>query len=194
MKTKLGVVLTVALLFVQINILEAQSFKLKAYKMSVKGTSSLHDWESTVEKLDVKGFYSLDKATLTDVKDVVLRIPVTSIKSTKGKTMDNKTYEAFHHDKFPNVIFTLNAKKINSSNSTMDVKGTLAMAGTTNQIDMKVHYKVLPNGELQITGSKKLLMTAFKMEPPTAVMGTIKVGNEVEVVFDITLTSNDTIL
>jgi hypothetical protein len=52
---------------------------------------------------------------------------------------------------------------------------------------VQAKYKILPNGELQLTVSKKLKMTDFKMEPPTAMMGTIKVGDEVTVIFDVTV-------
>lgn len=36
---------------------------------------------------------------------------------------------------------------------------------------------------------KKLNMRDYKMEPPTAMMGTIKVGEEVTIDFDLTITS-----
>jgi len=107
--------------------------------------------------------------------------------------MDNKTYEAFDHEKNPAIVFTLNTKKINVSASTLEAEGTLLMAGVTKPISLTLTYKVLPNGALQIIGSKKLTMTDFKMEPPKAMMGTIKVGNDVTVNFDLTLNSNNTL-
>jgi hypothetical protein len=194
MKTANILIITVGLLFLQANYLLAQSFKVKNYKMTVQGTSSLHDWESVVEKVDCKGSYTLDGNTLEDVKDVVVKIPVTSIKSTKGKIMDNKTYDAFNYEKHPSIVFTLNARKISAEKSTVDLKGILAMAGATKVIDLTVNYKILPNGDLKITGSKKLTMTDFKMEPPTAMMGTIKVGDEVIITIDMTLTTDNSIL
>ncbi|HZB15108.1 MAG TPA: YceI family protein, partial [Chryseolinea sp.] len=90
--------------------------------------------------------------------------------------------------------FTLNTEKINGATSTISAAGNLAMGGATNQINLSISYKLLPNGELQLTGSKTFLMTDFKMQPPTAMMGTIKVGNEVLVTFDITLINNKEIL
>jgi hypothetical protein len=191
MNVKTLLVITVGLLFLQATNLQAQSFRLKEYKMTVKGTSSLHDWESEVEKVECKGFYTLEEDQLADVKNVVVKIPVTSIKSTKGKMMDNKTYDAFNYEKHPYIIFTLNTKKISKENSTIDLKGVLAMAGTSKPIDVELNYKILPNGELKITGSKNLRMTNFKMEPPTAMMGTIKVGDEVVITFDMTLTTSN---
>jgi hypothetical protein len=68
------------------------------------------------------------------------------------------------------------------------------MAGTTKPIDLVANYKVLSNGDLQITGSKKIKMTDFNMEPPTAMMGTIKVGDDVIIGFDIVLSSTHTVL
>lgn len=186
-------IVTVCLLFVQLYHLQAQSFKIKNYKMTVQGTSSLHDWESNVEKLECKGSIVAAGNGL-DVKDIVVKIPVTSIKSTKGKMMDNKTYDAFNQEKNPNIVFTMIGKKINENNSTMDIKGNLSMAGVTKAITLVLNYKILANGEIQITGSKKIILTDFKMDPPTAMMGTIKVGDEVVVGFDITLSTTNAIL
>jgi polyisoprenoid-binding protein YceI len=185
--------ITVLLLFVQVNYLAAQPFTTKINKATVSGTSSLHDWESTIEKIECSGTFTLANNTLADIKGIVVKIPVTSLKSTKGKTMDNKTYEAFNHEKNPTIIFTLNNKKVNAAASTLEAEGTLLMAGVTKAINVTLTYKVLPNGSLQIIGSKKLTMTDFKMEPPKAMMGTIKVGDEVTVYFDLTLNSNNTL-
>lgn len=194
MKTRSLLIITVGLLLFQVNALHAQSFKVKNYKMTVQGSSSLHNWESVVEKAELKGNYVVASNVLTDVKDVVVKIPVTSIKSTRGKIMDNKTYDAFKYEKYPNIVFTLTMQKINPKNSTLDLTGNLAMAGVTKAVELTVNYKVLPNGELQIIGSKKIIMTDFGMEPPTAMMGTIKVGDDVSVYFEFTLTNSNTIL
>jgi polyisoprenoid-binding protein YceI len=193
MKTRYLLNITVLVLFVQSNFLAAQSFTTKINSATVTGTSSLHDWESTIEKIECTGTFTLANNTLSDVKGIVVKIPVTSLKSTKGKMMDNKTYEAFNYEKNPTITFTLNKKKINTSTSTLEVDGTLSMAGVTKAISLTLTYRVLPNGALQIIGSKKLTMTEFKMEPPKAMMGTIKVGDEVTVNIDLTLNSNNTL-
>ena len=181
---------TVGLLFILINDLEAQSFKVKNYTMSVSGTSTMHDWQSSVESVSATGSFVVTSNHLSAVKDVVVKIPVTSIKSTKGKTMDKKTFEAFNYEKHPQIIFVLTGQSVNESTATVDLKGSLTMAGKTRPIDFKVTYKVLSNGELKITGSKRLTMSEFGMEPPTAMMGTIKVGDDIDVSFDMTLTNN----
>jgi polyisoprenoid-binding protein YceI len=193
MKATKVLLLTAWLLALQLTTLHAQSFAVKTYKLTVKGTSSLHDWESSVEKLEARGSFVLGNSTLTDVRDVTVTIPVKAIKSTKGKLMDNKTWEAFNYEKHPEIIFVLTGKKIDPLKNTLHVSGTLKMAGVTRTIDLALAYKALPGGDLQFTGSKKLLMSDYKMDPPTAMMGTIKVGDEVEIAIDIILNNNNTL-
>jgi polyisoprenoid-binding protein YceI len=194
MKTRQLLTLLITLIFIQSNYLNAQPSKVKDYKVTVKGTSTLHEWESAVEKLECKTSYKIEDNELIDIKDAILKISVESIKSTKGKVMDNKTHDAFHSEKFPFIIFTLRSEKINTLTSTVDLKGTLEMAGTTNPVNLVASYKILPGGDLQITGNKKVRMTEFNMEPPKAMMGTIKAGDEVTISFNIIFSGSNSIL
>lgn len=166
-----------------------ETIEVKSYSLKVQGTSSLHDWESNVEVLDCKGAFTVSNNSLSEIRNIAVNIPVTSIKSPKGKLMDNKTYDAFHFEKNPWITFLMTGCKIEQSKGLLSVSGSLSMAGVTRPIDLILNYKVLPGGQLHITGSKKLAMTDFKMEPPTAMMGTIKVGDEVVVTLDLTLTN-----
>lgn len=172
----------------------AQSSKIKNHSVTVKGTSNVHEWESTIEKLECSTFYKIEDNDLVAIDNAEMKFYVESIKSTKGKVMDNKTYQAFNSDKFPWIVFKLKSESINTKTLTADLKGTLTMAGTTNPIDLVINYKVLPNGDLQIIGDKKIKMSEFKMDPPRAMLGAIKVGDEVTISFDITFSNANTIL
>jgi hypothetical protein len=164
------------------------------YKVTVKGTSTMHDWESNVEKLESHAAYKLKGNELVTINDAMLKVTVRSIKSTKGKIMDNKTYDAFNSEKHPFIIFILKSEKITQSNLTVNLTGTLEMAGTALPIDLVAKYKVLANGDIQILGNKKVKMSEYKMTPPKAMMGTIKVGDEVDIVFDVTFSDTPSIL
>jgi polyisoprenoid-binding protein YceI len=170
---------------------QAQVLALRSYKLTISGTSSLHDFESTVENLEAKGSFVITNDQLSDIRDVAVRIPVKAIKSTKGKLMDNKTWEAFDHEKNPVITFALTGKKINTDKNTIAATGALTMAGVTKTINLQLTYKVLPGGELEITGSQKLVMSEYKMTPPTAMMGTIKVGDEVVINFNMVLSQSN---
>ncbi len=62
------------------------------------------------------------------------------------------------------------------------------MAGTSKPVELEATGKMLANGDFQLSFSKKLKMTDFNMKPPTAVLGTIKVGDEITLNFNMVLT------
>ena len=168
-----------------------ENFSLKSAKASVQGTSSLHDWESEITRIECKAQLKKDNQLLTSIKSAEVRILVKGIKSTKGKVMDNKTYDAFKDEENPDIIFAVNSGQIKtdaSGNASLEASGNLTMAGVTRVVAVTAKGKTLPNGDVQITLSHKLKMTDYKMKPPTALMGTIVVGEEVTVNFDLILT------
>ena len=178
------------LLFVY-NSLQAQSnYTLKSIKATIQGSSTLHDWESDITKILFKGSLNSDGKVLKTIKDVELKVPVESIKSKEGRIMDNKTYDAFKYEKNPYIIYTFNLAqaKTDAGNAvSVEALGNLTMAGTTKPVKVEAKGKLLDNGDLQLSVSKKLKMTEFKMVPPTAMLGAIKVGDEVTVNFNFVL-------
>ena len=191
---QITILLMLTLFFAHSEYSNAQVSQVTDYKVTVKGTSTMHDWESNVEKLECKTAYKIKNNELINIEDAILKVTVKSIKSTKGKIMDNKTYEAFDSEKHPFIIFTLRSEKINSSNLTVNLTGTLEMAGVTQPIDLVASYRILTNGDFQIIGNKNVKMSDYKMTPPKAMMGTIKVGDEVNINFDITFSNTPSIL
>jgi len=178
-------------IFITLTALAQDNYILKSAKANIQGTSSLHDWQSEISNLQCKGSFVLKNGIVKAVKSAEVKILVQGIKSTKGKTMDKKTYEAFKSDQYPYIIYTLNSEHIKSDYenvATVEASGSLAMAGTTKPILLTAEVKVLANGDLQLSVSKKIKMTDYQMERPTAVLGTITVGDEVTVTFVLVLT------
>ena len=179
-------VLTTVLFFVVIFSANSQSLeRLKAFTMTIHGTSTLHDWQSKVTKADWSGSISFDESKNITVRKSDVRILVKDIQSEHGRIMDNKTYEAFNADKNPNITFSM--KSFLQKNDQLSVEGTLTMNGSPKTVSLIMNAKVLGNGDVQFTGSYNLKMTDFKMTPPTAMMGTIKVADAVTVKFDLTV-------
>jgi polyisoprenoid-binding protein YceI len=169
------------------------SFTLKSAKASVEGTSSLHEWTSDIGHLDFKGSFLLDGDKIKEIRSAEMKILVEGIKSTKGKIMDEKTYEAFNYKTNPYITFKFISAKIISdatNENVIEAVGTLTMAGVIKSITINTKGKTLANGDIQLSATKKIKMTEYRMEPPTAVFGTIKVGDEVTVIFDLILTRN----
>ncbi len=172
--------LTTSLVFSQ------KAYTLKSHKMSIDGTSSLHDWTSDVTKVEWAGQLTIDGTSVKAIQNVVVTIAVESIKSEKGGMMDDKTYEAFKYEKNPSIIFKLTDATVNGNN--IQANGTLTMAGVTKPIVMNVAAKVSGDGSVHLSGSQKINMKDYKMTPPKAVMGTIKVGEKVTFLFEMVVT------
>lgn len=185
------VYLTLLAAFFTTDDLLAQQMSLKTVIAVIKGSSTLHDWESAITEIAFQGSLYTENVTAKAIKDVVVTIPVKSIKSKEGKLMDNKTYEAFKADSYPAIVFSVPQAAItidDAKNITITAPGKLSMAGVTRPVVVSGKGKVLANGDWRITVSQKIIMTQFAMKPPTVMMGTIKVGDEVTVSIDCTLT------
>jgi polyisoprenoid-binding protein YceI len=183
--------LFLAVFFIAFHGFGQVSYKTQATKMSVTGSSTLHEWTSEVSQIEWTGLITIIDHQI-EAKNVTITIPVKGIKSEHGKMMDNKTYESFKSDKNPNLTYKVTGSKTKTigNDTFMEVTGVLTMAGVSKTISLDVKSKTLPNGNMVLTASQKIKMTEFKMEPPTAMMGSIKVGDEVTVNFEITLTTD----
>jgi polyisoprenoid-binding protein YceI len=160
------------------------------FSLVIKGTSNLHDWEETGKEVRGNGTFTTEAGELKAINSLWVEVPVKSIKSTKGSVMDNKTYDALKADKHPNITYKLDkVSGLTKKGSSYDINasGTLTIAGTAKKTDLYVQGKVGGDGSLTFNGSKKLKMTDFGIKPPTALMGTMTVGDEVEIVFSVTL-------
>lgn len=165
-----------------------QSYIFSNASVSVKGTSNLHDWESVTKEVRAKAQAEVSDAGLSSLTALWVEIPVKSIKSPKGSIMDGKTYDALKANKFPNIVFNLEKASITPKSGYFDVNatGNLTIAGVTKKVSLYAKGKV--NGaELSFSGSKKMKMTDFGIDPPTALMGTLTTGDDIEVVYSLIL-------
>jgi len=170
-----------------------ETLNVKSVKATIQGTSSLHDWESDITKIDFRGLIQMENGVPKLIKDVLVSIPVKTIKSSEGRIMDNKTYEAFKSEDFPTITFVVVQSLVTvdaSKNVTVKAPGKLTMAGTTRSVTVEAKGRILTNGDLQLAVAQKVNMTEFNMKPPTAMMGAIKVGESVTVVVDLVLHSS----
>ena len=163
-----------------------KAYSLKSHKVSIDGTSSLHDWTSEATKVEWSGQLTVEGTSVKAIQNVVVTIPVEAIKSEKGGMMDDKTYEAFNSEKNPSITFKLTSATV--TGATIKANGTLTMAGVTKPIVMNVAVKVLADRTVHLSGSYPINMKDYKMIPPKAVMGTIKVGEKVTLLFELTVT------
>lgn len=166
-----------------------------ASTMTITGTSSMHDWEEDVTEINGTVSASIANGKLTNISDFSLTVPVESIESGKS-IMDNKTYEALKSDDHPTVNFNLTEiTSINALGSKYVIKGKgqLNVAGVTKNIDVMAAWGLNDSGQLLCKGSYTINMLDYDMEPPVAMMGAMKVGEKVNVKFDLLFNSKEEI-
>ena len=184
------VVGTLILMIVSAPFSIAQTYNLNntASTLKVEGTSNVHDW--TVEAKDQNGklVAELANGQLVKISQLEFTVKAESLKSGKSG-MDKNTYKALQTDKHKEITYKLN-KVINidcvsAGSCKVTTSGTLTIAGTSKPVEIIFDAKVTGD-KLVLTGSKNLKMTEFKVDPPTAMFGTITTGDQVNIKFQST--------
>ncbi|HMP98568.1 MAG TPA: hypothetical protein PKC24_02230 [Cyclobacteriaceae bacterium] len=63
----------------------------------------------------------------------------------------------------------------------------ISLGGVCKEFTLDYHIERSANGKAVLKGSRKFLFSDFHLEPPTKLMGMVKVDNEFEVIFDLVL-------
>ena len=147
----------------------AQNITGKSVKISVDGTSPMHNWTMTSNS----GTFSA-AVNGNVINSIKFSTGAKNLKSTKGKMMDNKAHDALKASKNPTIYFA--ASSINIGKGT--VNGKLAIAGVTKNVSFPVTVVKKGNAYV-IEGTEGVKLSQYGMERP-GFMG-MKAGDDVTV-------------
>jgi polyisoprenoid-binding protein YceI len=192
MKKSLSI-LTIAFLF--FSFITAHNYMVdyevkNDFTVKIKGSSNLHDWESTIEIMTGTASISFGESGDLQITDCQVSIPAKSIKSSKGKRMDKKTMKALKESEYPTIDYSLTSFEDMVNTETgfaATATGNLSVTGTTKLISIDITGTQLENGSIEITGSKDMKMTDFNIKPPTALLGTMRTRDEITIEFKVIL-------
>ena len=158
----------------------------------IKGTSTLHDWQMKSNKGRVEILLGLgDNAKLLGLSALKFSMEAESLKSDKTM-MDKNAYKALKTSSSKNISFVLSSAAISQVNeTTYQIKaiGNLTVAGTTRETDVVANLKYsAADKSFTVTGTKKLKMTEYNVEPPSFMMGAVKTGDEITIAFQTKIT------
>ncbi|HET7710532.1 MAG TPA: YceI family protein [Thermoanaerobaculia bacterium] len=163
--------------------------------VSIKGTSTLHEWE--MKGSTIRGSIDLSPELVaattpeawTDTASrpvtVNVTIPVTSLRSQHGK-MDTLMQEALKTKANPEIRYQLTSAGIlrgGTDTFVVRTRGKLTIAGVTRDVAMDVAAARQGDKSYVLTGETPIKMTEFGIKPPTAMLGTIRTGDQVKVAF-----------
>jgi polyisoprenoid-binding protein YceI len=160
-------------------------------QFTVSGTSTLSDWEMVSSTGSGTLVATVDGRTITEVSQARVTMSAESLESGK-RGMDRNTYKALKSDRHPNITFVMTVLRDLrhvGDVAHMTVLGDLTAAGTTRSVEMTVIGRA-DGRRLYFEGSTRILLTHFNIDPPTAVLGTIRTGDEVTLAFKAHFQSN----
>ena len=163
-------------------------------KVTILGTSSLHDWEMEVRDIDFSTTVLIDGEVISGIQDTYFSCTTTSIVSDY-KLMDKKTYEALKAEEFSSIEFKMINGKISlitGNEFSGTATGYLSIAGKTKEVNVPFSGNLLNDGQLDLEGKVNLKMSEFDIDPPKAMAGTLKTGDEVSIVYSLKLEKNNT--
>ena len=159
-------------------------------RLWIEGTSSLHDWRC--DATGVGGWIEVEAQESLAVPAADVTVPAAGLDCKNG-TMDRKARAALAADDHPALRFVLDRAEVRpGTEGTFDVAATgrLTVAGTTRTQQLTVAGAALPDGRFRFAGTVPLRMTAFGIDPPTALLGTLKTGDDIVVHFEVIAAPN----
>jgi YceI-like domain len=163
-------------------------------KLWVEGTSTMKGFscKATEFTLAVKsesaGAVPAVLAGQKAVKTVELSVPAAKIDCANG-TMNDHMRKAIKAEENPTIKFALNAYDVASNTKGAEgvVNGTLSLGGSERPINITAVATDAGNGAMRVAGSYELALSAFNLKAPSLMFGSMKVGDKVQVKFDLVL-------
>ena len=183
-KICLGAVLAAPALIAAAGLLPPLSFQPQS-RVWVEGTSTVRGYRC--ESTGVTGTAQAASAQLADLASVPraeVTIPVASLDCRNG-TMNGHMRRALRAEQNPDIRLRASAVQVAPSGAAR-ISGELTIAGQTRPVTLDGTV-ASEEGKVRVRGSKRLVMTDFGVQPPTLMMGTMKVAAPVTIGFDVVL-------
>jgi hypothetical protein len=140
--------------------------------------------------VDVDPGYTKDLTKIArPIASVKVNIVVRTLTCGNGQ-MDKNMYSTLDADKNPIIRYTMSGYDILDGSAkpsafVAKTTGTLVISGQEKVINMKINAERLSDGKATAQGEESVLMTDFGIQPPSFMFGTLKVGNEIKVKFNL---------
>jgi polyisoprenoid-binding protein YceI len=158
-------------------------------KISIEGTSNIHDWEMKADKGNSTAVFLTDgNGAINGLSSLTFTMPVESLKSEHA-AMDKNAYKAMRTDKYTSLTFTVLSASIKPAGNSYQVnsRGRLTISGVSRDVDVTAICTINADKSISVNGSYKLKMTAYNVTPPSIMLGAIKTGDDITVKFNLLL-------
>ncbi|OFX84267.1 MAG: hypothetical protein A2W99_00665 [Bacteroidetes bacterium GWF2_33_16] len=186
MKNKL--ILLTAMILIASAVIAQKKYSLDEAnsKLTIEGTSSVHDWSMNSTIFSGTVLFETEENIPTSILDIKFSSKADKILSDNS-IMDSKTHKALKAETHPDITFIFKSvksyKKLKDAFSG-EITGILSIAGKSKNITLSFSGKVHPSGAVNVKGVVPLKMTDFGVNPPTAMLGALKTGDDIKINYD----------
>ncbi len=164
-------------------------------KLQIKGTSNVTDFTclclESFPKTKVQVVATEDAAKAT-FSNTVLQIRTKKL-DCGNKPMNNDMYSTLKADDHPHIQIELIETRHSSGKllrkaeewQSIEAIAHFSIAGVTRKESLSVHAKKITDSSYRFKSSKTILFTDYGIKPPRALMGLIKVDNEISLELDL---------
>jgi polyisoprenoid-binding protein YceI len=191
MKKSISIFLQLLVFLMLVNVSTAFSQKIAKFQpegsaFKINGTSNLHDWEESVAKFNVDLNLKIDGKDIAGIEKAIFTCKSASVASDNS-IMTSKTHDALKTEKYPDIKFIsseISQFQKNGDSFSGIISGSLELAGVSQKVSLEFKG-VMSSNKLIIKGTKKIKMSDYKIEQPTAMFGSLKTGDEVELAYTL---------
>lgn len=167
---------------------------LPASQLWVEGKSTIRDWKcaaaSIQTTIDGQGEnpVRLVSAGEKAITSVDLSLPTAKL-DCGNKTMNKHMLKALKAEEHSAIAFKLDSYELVSANGSQkgSLRGALKLGGTEQPVEIEVDISMTTEGYLRVSGTYALVMSQYGIKPPSLMLGTMKVRDQVVVGFDLLL-------
>lgn len=170
-----------------------ETYRIKSHDILIEGTSNVQSWTAEVQKVSGTFSVTVENGVIQGLSQVDLQMDANSIKGSEGRRMDSKIYDALDTSSHPSITFTLrDVTSLAEAPGSYRIasRGVLTIAGVSRVVNLNTVGRVLPNGEMEFSGTQTIKMSDHRVSPPTALLGALKTGDEVTLNYKVVLQSN----
>lgn len=178
-------------LILYVTMAQNVNFKLvKGSSLTISGTTNIKKpFECACNENFYLAKYQLHSRDMMDTvyvdfTNATVIIPTKSF-ICENESMTEDMHEALKANEFPTVSLTVIKASIPKDNiSAATITADLTITGVTKRITLPLEVEQYAKNMYRFVGVKDLLMTDFKITPPTALLGMIRVKDNIKINID----------
>lgn len=161
-------------------------------RLWIKGDATLHSWDAEATEFEIdflfpdEWFESTENWSGEDVEQLSVTVPVKALDGGRSR-MNRDLREAMDEESYPTITFYWEEIDIqhDEDQTELIVTGILEVSGVEKEIEFAAEGQVIEEDSFKISGEIPLKMTNFNIDPPTAMLGSLRTDDEIKILYEM---------